>query len=184
MHFNKKVDATQFHGTYLGKPRSVNPFSLTGIDEKPFDNSSLQGKWTLMLFGFSNCGYLCPTSMAELGKMYRMLEKKKVKQLPQVVMISVDPARDNLEKLAHYVKAFHPNFYAARGEEESIALLALEMGIAFTKVNDKDSADPQVYDVQHGGAVMLFNPQGELSAFFTTPHHADLLVKDYLLLVS
>lgn len=184
LHFKKKIDVAEFHGTYLENPRTVNQFSLPGIDHKPFNNLSLQGHWTVVFFGFTNCGYLCPTTMAELGKMYRILETKGVKNLPHVVMITIDPERDNLDKLGHYVTSFHATFYGARGEEESIKLMAREMGIAYGKVINKDSTDPLSYDVQHSGALMLFNPQGELNAFFTTPHHADLLAKDYMLLVS
>jgi protein SCO1/2 len=184
MHFKKKIDVAHFHGTYLENPRTVNQFSLRGTDQKTFDNSSLQGQWTLVFFGFTNCGYLCPTTMAELGKMYRILETKGVKSLPHVVMISIDPDRDDHEKLAGYVTSFHPDFYGARGDEPSIKAMTREMGIAYAKVLDKDSTDANNYDVQHSGAVMLFNPQGELNAFFTTPHHADLLAKDYMILVS
>lgn len=184
MHFKKKVDVAKFHGTYLENPRTVNQFSLIGTDQKVFDNASLEGKWTLVFFGFTNCGYLCPTTMAELGKMYRILETKGVKNLPHVVMISIDPDRDNQEKLGHYVASFNPSFYGARGDEPVIKAMTREMGIAYAKVVDKDSKDPASYDVQHSGAVMLFNPQGELNAFFTTPHHADLLAKDYMLLAS
>ena len=79
VHFKKKIDSTAFHGTYLENPRTVNQFSLIGTDQKPFENKSLQGHWTLVFFGFTNCGYLCPTTMAELGKMYRLLEEKGVK---------------------------------------------------------------------------------------------------------
>lgn len=184
MHFKKKIDVTKFHGTYLDNPRTVNQFSLNGIDDKSFDNSSLQGQWTVIFFGFTNCGYLCPTTMAELGKMYRLLEIQGVKDLPHVVMISIDPERDDQEKLKNYVTSFHPAFYGALGEETSIKAMTREMGIAYAKVLDKDSKDANNYDVQHSGALMLFNPQGELNAFFTTPHHADLLAKDYILLIS
>lgn len=184
MSFKKKVDVANFHGTYLENPRTINQFSLTGTDQKTFDNASLQNQWTLVFFGFTNCGYLCPTTMAELGKMYRILESKGVKDLPHVVMISIDAERDDQEKLSKYVTSFHPNFYGARGDDLSIKAMTREMGIAYAKVMDKDSNDPKNYDVQHSGAVMLFNPQGELNAFFTTPHRADLLAKDYMLLVS
>ena len=184
LHSKKKIDVAQFHGTYLENPRPVNEFALTGIDNKSFDNSSLQGHWTLVFFGFTNCGYICPTTMAELSKMYHLLEDKKVKDLPQVVMISIDPQRDNIEKLNSYVTSFQSSFYGARGEETAIKAMTREMGVAYAKVVNKDSADPQNYDMQHSGAVMLFNPQGELNAFFTTPHRADLLAKDYMLLIS
>lgn len=183
VHFKKKIDVSTFHGTYLENPRPVNRFSLTGIDAKSFDNKSLKGQWTIMFFGFTNCGYVCPTTMAELTKMYHLLEDKGIKNLPRVVMISIDPERDNQEKLGSYVTSFHPDFYGARGDEESIKLMTREMGIAYAKVIEQGN-DSKNYDIQHSGALMLFNPQGELNAFFTTPHHADLLAKDYLLLVS
>ncbi len=184
IHSKKKIDVAQFHGTYLQNPRAVNEFALTGIDNKTFENSSLQGRWTLVFFGFTNCGYVCPTTMAELSKMYRILQDKAVKDLPQVVMISIDPERDNINKLGQYVTSFQSSFYGARGEEQAIKAMTREMGIAYAKVANKDNTDPQNYDVQHSGAVMLFNPQGELNAFFTTPHRADFLAKDYMLLVS
>ncbi|MFT4058672.1 MAG: SCO family protein [Legionella sp.] len=184
MHFKKKINVANFHGTYLENPRTINQFSLIGTDQKVFDNASLQGQWTLIFFGFTNCGYLCPTTMAELGKMYRILETKNVKNLPHVVMISIDPDRDVQEKLASYVTSFHPNFYGARGDERSIKAMTREMGIAYAKILDKNNPELKNYDIQHSGAVMLFNTQGELNAFFTTPHRADLLAKDYMLLVS
>lgn len=180
----KKIDVAQFNGTYLEHPRAINEFSLTGTDNKTFNNQALQGHWTLVFFGFSNCGYVCPTTMAELGKMYRLLQEQKVKELPQVVMISIDPQRDSLERLSDYVASFQPQFYGARGDEKDIKAMTQEMGIAYAKVINKDSTDSQNYDIQHSGAIMLFNPQGELNAFFTTPHRADLLAKDYMLLVA
>lgn len=184
VHIHKGKHVDQFHGTFLDKPRAVQPFSLTGTDNRAFDNTSLQGHWTMVFFGFTSCGAICPTTMAELGKMYRLLEEKGVKKLPQVVMVSVDPTRDSLDKLDNYVKAFNTNFSGARGDEETVKIMAQEMGIAYAKIMLRDSEDKQNYDIEHTGTIMLFNPKGELSAFFTTPHQAPLLAKDYLLLVS
>jgi len=184
MHTKKTVDAGQLHGTLLDAPRSIQPFSLTGIDHKPFNNASLQGAWTMVFFGFTHCGYMCPTTMAELGKMYRLLQAKGVNNLPQVVMISVDPERDSLTKLGHYVKAFDVHFKGARGHADAIKAMTQELGIAYLKVMRKGSDDSDHYDIEHTGSVMLFNPRGELVAFFTSPHQADLLAKDYMLLVA
>lgn len=181
---SSQIDMAQFHGTYLEHPRTVNQFSLEGIDKLPFENSSLQGHWTLVFFGFTQCGYVCPTTMAELSKMYKILEEKKVKHLPQVVMISVDPQRDTLDRLKSYVRSFHSSFYGATGQEQAIQLITQELGIAYAKIISRTDNSSQHYDIQHSGAVMLFNPQGELNAFFTTPHQADLLAKDYMMLVS
>jgi protein SCO1/2 len=180
----KSIDVQQFHGTFLDKPRVVQPFSLIGTDSVPFNNASLKGHWTMIFFGFTNCGSICPTTMAELGKMYRLLEKKGVKKLPNVVMISVDPERDNLDKLSHYVKAFDPHFYGAQGDDDTINAITKELGVAYAKINLPHEEDSENYDIEHTGTIMLFNPKGELNAFFTTPHYASLLAKDYVLLVS
>jgi protein SCO1/2 len=180
----KKIDLSEFNGTLLKKPREINQFSLTGTDNQVFSNESLKGKWTLFFFGFTNCGFVCPTAMAELAKMYRILEESQVSPLPRVVLISIDPERDNQDKLKSYVKAFHKQFYGARGAEEVVREMTKEMGIAYAKIALPGSAEGENYDMQHSGAIMLFNPQGELAAFFTTPHQATLLAKDYSLLVT
>lgn len=179
-----KIDPSQFHGTLLSKPREVKPFELTGIDKKTFNNSTLEGKWTLVFFGFTNCGYLCPTTMAELGKTYRLLEQKGIENLPKVVMVSIDPERDSLDKLDSYVKAFDKHFYGARGDEKTIKTMTQELGIVYAKVALNDRDDVNDYDMEHTGTVMLFNPSGKLTAFFTTPHQANLIAEDYMLLTS
>ncbi|KTD21042.1 SCO family protein [Legionella londiniensis] len=178
-----KIDLSKFHGTFLSKPRSVTHFELTGIDQQIFDNTSLNGKWTMLFFGFTNCGYLCPTTMAELGKMYRLLEKQGVKNLPNVVMVSIDPNRDSLEKLNSYVKAFDRHFYGVRGDEATIKAMTQELGVVYAKIALSES-NMNDYDMEHTGTVMLFNPRGELTAFFTTPHQADLIAEDYMQLIS
>jgi len=179
----KTADLSKFHGTLLKEPREIKPFMLTGIDNQKFTSTHLQGQWTILFFGFTNCGYLCPTTMAEVGKMYRLLEEKNIKPLPKVIMITLDPKRDNLDKLKQYVKAFNPHFYGAKGDEETLQQMTQEMGIAYAKVvsNPQNATN---YDIQHSGALILFNPEGKLSAFFTTPHQAALLAKDYQLLIA
>ena len=181
---SKSRNMESFHGTVLDAPRAVKMFALTGIDREPFTNASLKGHWTLFFFGFTACGSICPTTMAELGKMYHLLDEQGVKPLPNVVMVSVDPDRDTLEKLDHYVKAFDPHFYGATGDEESIGLMTKDLGIAYARVTRPGADASENDDIEHTGTLILLNPKGEVSAFFTMPHQATLLAKDYMLLVS
>jgi protein SCO1/2 len=131
---NDKTDMSAFHGTLLDKPRELSPFLLTGVDHLPFSNASLQGHWTFLFFGFTHCASVCPTTMAELAKMYRILGKKGIQPMPHVVMVSVDPERDHLSDLSHYVTAFDPHFYGAIGDEDAIQRMTKEMGIAYAKI--------------------------------------------------
>lgn len=185
---NPPIDSSQFHGTLLNKAREIKPFALTGIDNKTFTNQSLRGQWTYLFFGFTHCGTICPTTLAELAKMVHLLESQNIKPLPKIVFISLDPKRDNLGTLKKYTKAFEPNFYAAIGDEVQLDKLTEELGIAYEKVllaNSKprtENDDNNDYNIEHTGTLMLFNPEGELYAFFTTPHQAEWLAKDYQML--
>jgi len=183
MNTTKHIDTDKFQGTFLDKPREVVAFSIAGTDNQPFDNQKLKGHWTYIFFGFTNCGYLCPTTMAELGKMYRLIENKGSEPMPEVVMISIDPEKDSLVKLGQYVKSFDRHFLGARGDEKTVSALSSSFGVTFEKLASK-TKDASQYDFQHSGTILLINPQGKLQAFFTMPHQAKLLADDYLLLIS
>ncbi len=183
-HWHKARDLSAFHGTLLNQPRAIEPFSLTGINAQPFDNQSLQGHWTLAFFGFTSCHSICPTTMAELAKMMQLLEEKKAASLPEVVLISLDPKNDNSQQLKHYVHAFNPHFFAAYGEEASLKQMTRDLGIAYINVSQTEGKVSSQDAIEHTGTLLLFNPQGQLAAFFTMPHQAANLAQDYLLLVS
>ncbi len=183
MHRSPRMDRAQFHGAWLDKPRSVSEFDLTGINRAPFNNASLLHHWTMVFFGFTSCPSICPTTMAELSKMERLLEEQGVTPLPQVVLISLDPEHDSLERLKQYVTAFNPHFIAARGtNEDALKTLTQEIGIAVTKV--PSPTNQQEYTIDHTGTIMLFNPEGQLCAFFTMPHESKQLAEDYRLVIS
>ena len=185
MQSQQKKNMAAFHGTWLEQPRRVSAFTLVGVDEKPFSNQDLKQQWTLLFFGFTSCSSICPTTMAELGKMYQLLQEKQVAPMPHVVMVSLDPARDAPNTLGHYVKAFNPHFYGASGRSEAgVKGLAQEMGIAYMKTAVAGSRNTQDYNIEHTGTIMLINPQGELTAFFTSPHSAASLAADYKLATS
>jgi protein SCO1 len=180
---SKSVDMTSFNGTWLSQARDVSAFDLMGTAGK-FNNAQLKDHWTMMFFGFTTCPSICPTTMVELSQMMSLLEHQHVKPLPQVVMVSLDPEHDTVEKLQHYVTAFHPQFLGASGvNEQGVKLFAKELGVAYSKTVTIDSKGRPHDNIEHTGTVMLFNPEGKLAAFFTMPHHARMLAKDYQLAI-
>jgi len=183
VHRTHQIDTSQFHGAWLDKPRELSAFHLMQTDETVFDNQSLLGHWTMVFFGFTTCPSVCPTTMVELSKMFRLLEKNSVMPMPRVILVSLDPETDSLGKLKEYVTAFNPNFLGARGvDDAAVKTMAQEIGIAYTKVYS--SENEQKYTIDHTGTIMLFNPEGNLTAFFTMPHQAKELAKDYQLAVA
>lgn len=174
----------KFHGTLLTQPRDIPSFLLTDTNGVPFSQNNLKDRWTMMFFGFTRCGFLCPTTMKELGKMYRRLEGHHVSSMPHVVMISIDPERDSLDQLKNYVKAFHPSFDGAAGSEEMTHALTKSLGVAYAKIKADPHSPAKTDDIEHTGAIMLFNPSGQLAAFFTTPHLAEDMADDFELLLK
>lgn len=171
------------NSVWLEQPREVKEFALEGGDHKPFNNASIQGKWTLVFFGFTSCSSLCPTTMSTLGKMYKLLENSNVSSLPQVVMVTLDPARDHIENLQAYVRGFNPNFIGARSKDEmTVSVMARELGIVSMKVEDEKNSENYYFD--HSGTILLFNPKGQLAAYFTTPLNAASMAHDYKVMIK
>ncbi|OGV27660.1 MAG: hypothetical protein A3F18_07740 [Legionellales bacterium RIFCSPHIGHO2_12_FULL_37_14] len=168
--------------TVLEPAREVSAFNLQGVDGRPFTQKDLQGKWTWLFFGFTSCPELCPTTMAKLAKSYQLLKQGKKVDLPQVVMVSLDPKHDSLARLKYYVEAFHPNFYGATSTASVVKSLASEMGIAYAKIKLPQGQSTNAYTIEHSGAIMVVNPKGELQAFFNPPFSAENLAHDYRVL--
>ncbi|MCH9769501.1 MAG: SCO family protein [Gammaproteobacteria bacterium] len=167
-------------GAILPKPEVISDFVLSQKGGKVFNKASLKNHWTLLFFGFTNCGYVCPTTMAALGKMYKQLEAKLPKKLlPEVVMISVDPARDSVKRITNYVKTFDPHFIGVRGSMQQTQILSSQMKVVFAKVKLTNGN----YTVSHSAAVMLLDPNANLRAFFSFPHKPAVMVHDYTSIV-
>lgn len=161
------------HRVYvLDPPREVQPIELIDHRGVPFDRGSLQGHWTLAFFGFTSCIDICAPTMATVAKMYRELDPSEQAAL-QVVLVTVDPARDTAEVLGRYTSGFHPDFLGVTGDPARLRKLALEWQSGFEPAPE-GAAD---YQVEHSGNLVLINPAGELHAFLRPPfEHGSLRV--------
>lgn len=145
------------------KPRIINEFQLIDHAAEPFTLENLKGKWTLVYFGFTHCPDICPTTLAKLSQVVKQLDNDIASET-QVLMISVDPARDTPEKLQEYVPYFHPDFIGVTGEFVQIMSVAQNVNVAFNKVMLDDD-----YTVDHTGNIVLINPYGHYHGFFRPP---------------
>lgn len=157
----------------LPTPRELIVDGLTTDRGDGFTTQNLTGAWTLLFFGFTNCPDVCPTTMAELGIAKRELVQKspKVAQQMRVVLVTVDPDRDDPETLGRYAKAFSPDFVGVTGTRESIAKFATQVNVAFGKVPDGEGG----YTVDHSGNVVIINPYGHYAGFIKLPHKASTI---------
>jgi protein SCO1/2 len=147
-------------------PRAFKPFDLVDHKNQAFTKANFEGQWSLVFFGFTHCPDVCPTTMATLSKLVKNLDDETQADT-QVVLVSVDPARDTPDVLAEYVPFFSPDFIGVTGEFIGIKLFANQLNVAFAKV--VTNAETGAYTVDHGATVALINPRGDYHAFFKPP---------------
>lgn len=171
-------------GTYLTTPQQISNFALTDNHGKTFTKDNLKGHWTMMFFGFTNCGMVCPTTLDALNKMYQTMQKDMpANQLPQVVFVSVDPDRDTVERINDYMNAFNKNFIGVRAEIAETIALEKQLHIVAAKMQ-VDGQGKNQYTINHTAEILLFNPDAQLQALFSYPHEPEQMVKDYKLILS
>ena len=153
------------NGLYLLEtPRNIGEFDLIDHHGNPFNPARLEGQWTLVFFGFTHCPDICPTTMTFLNTFLESLEGTEA-QDPQVVMVSVDPARDTVQQLADYMPYFNPDFIGVTGKFLDIHRFATKLNTPFRKVMDEDGS----YQVDHSSNIVLINPRGDYHGFFRAP---------------
>ena len=137
----------------------------------------MKGKWSLVFFGFTHCPDICPTTLSTLAKLIKNLDESVVADT-QVVLVSVDPARDTVDVLSKYVPHFNPDFVGVTGEFIEIKRLATQLNVAFAKVVTNHERGE--YTVDHGATVALINPRGDYHGFFKPPLDSARLKLTYL----
>ena len=156
---------TRANGLFLfDTPRDPGAFLLTDHHGMPFTRNALTNRWTLIFFGFTHCPDICPTTLAELAELKAQLVDTEANDL-QVVMLTVDPARDTPARLADYVPYFHSDFLGVTGEFADILSVAQRLNAPFRKVSEPNGG----YQMEHSANVMLVNPRGDYHGFFRAP---------------
>ncbi|MDS4016528.1 MAG: SCO family protein [Candidatus Accumulibacter sp.] len=164
--------------TVLNDEKPLPAFSLLGARGR-FDNSALAGRWTLMFFGYTFCPDVCPTALLLLKELKAKLAERSI-AAPQVVMVSLDPARDTPATLKNYTAAFDADFFGVTGSDEALAPLVKHLGVYYLRHEQGTSSG---YLVDHSAAIYLIDPQGRLKAVFSPPQDLARMLVDYPALV-
>lgn len=166
--------------TVLRDARPIAPLALTDQDGAPLGSDFFAGGWTIVFFGFTACPDVCPTTLATLSQTARQLSDLPAVERPRVLLITVDPERDDPAKLAAYVRFFDPTFRGATGDAQSVAAAAAAFGVPFARVSLPDGG----YTMDHGSGVFFVAPTGAIAAYSSAPHDAAVLARDYRKVVA
>lgn len=154
----------QLNGAFVfEQPRIIKPFQLLDQEGNDFGLEQLQGKWSLLFFGFTYCPDICPTTLADLKQFKGLLADTSWAEDTQIVLVSVDPARDTPAALKEYLAYFDPEFTGLTGDFMVLQGLATNLNAAFTK---SMAADGKSYLVDHTPNIAVVNPYGHYHGFF------------------
>ena len=165
------------------QPKAFTGFSLTDKENNKINENYFAGKWTLLFFGYTNCPDVCPTTLNELKKTFHALKQaNKIKQMPEVLFVSVDSERDTVAHLKEYIAFFNPKFNAATANDANILALTRQIGAAYHI--EKHEAGNKNYAVDHTVAIFLISPKKKLYAIFRSPHIAKNMAADLTQLIG
>jgi len=143
--------------------KPLNEFSLQSGDGV-VNNATLQGKWTFVMFGYTHCPDVCPTTLTRAKGVYKDLKSQAD---AQVLFVSADPLRDDPTRLSQYVGYFDKEFIGATTSHNKLFPFAQNLLLPYGIIAQKVSDD---YAVSHSASIALINPQGRLHAHFKPSH--------------
>lgn len=149
------------HGVVLQSPERAVDFTLDGSGGGPLSLSDFRGKFVLLYFGYTYCPDVCPTTLQDLVAATEALGREADNL--QVLMVSVDPARDSPDHLREYLGYFDPSFLGATGTLDDVEAVASRYGVFFDKVEGSAATG---YLVDHTSSVTLIDSDGYVREIF------------------
>src|SRR5687768_14121154 len=92
--------------TVLPEPRPLPDVRFVDKSGREAHLRDLEGNFTLLFFGFTNCPDVCPLTLSLLAEVRADIASRAPRLIPQVLFVSVDPNRDTPERIAAYLNGF------------------------------------------------------------------------------
>jgi protein SCO1/2 len=153
------------------------PFQLVDQSGATVTADKLQGKPTLLFFGYTHCPDVCPTTLFDISEVLRAMGKDADRV--NAYFVSVDPERDSPAIMKDYLSSFDPHLKALTGDPEAVAKMLTEYRVYAKKVPGKDGD----YTMDHSAMVYLMDRNGRFVAPFKLdrkPEEAALDLKRYI----
>ena len=108
-----------FHGTTYDELLPAAEFRLVDHRGEAKTLASFRGKPVLLFFGYTHCPDVCPLTLSRLSQAVESLGRRA--RDVQIVLVTVDPARDTPPVLAEYVARFGPHVTGLTGDSAAVA---------------------------------------------------------------
>jgi protein SCO1 len=136
-------------------------FTLTDQNGQSFTLSKNLKKVNLLFFGYTLCPDVCPTSLNKIKKAISGLGDKQ--KDVRIFFVTVDPERDNPEKLKKYLSFFELDSVGLTGKKEDIDIAVKAFGATYEKT---DSGSKAGYLIDHSSFIYLIDESGKVRYLF------------------
>jgi len=150
------------------------PDGVRATDGGALKLARYRGKVVLLVFGFTHCPAVCPTTLATLAQARKLLGADAAAL--QTVFVTVDPERDDLAQLRRYLDGFGAAFVGGTGQPRALELLRKRYGVSAQKVPAAGGGAD--YAMSHSTAIYLIDREGRLRALMPFGHSADDFAHD------
>ena len=167
-----------YHAIDVSWQHTQADFRLTDFNGKPRRLSDFSEKVAVLFFGYTHCPEVCPTTLADLAQVMRLLGKDASRV--QVLFVTLDPERDSAELLAKFVPSFDPSFLGLYGDAQATAQAAKAFGVDYVKQYDKHGG----YTLDHTDGIYLLGLRGKPLLLTSSVQPVEQLVEDIRLLLA
>ena len=173
------AEKPQFKSIDLTGADYAKGFALSDQNGKPRSLQDFTGKVVVVFFGFTQCPDVCPTAMAELAEVKKLLGPDGDKL--QAVFITVDPERDTPEVLKAYMGNFDPTFIALRPTLAELPDFAKSYKVFYKKVEGRTASS---YSMDHSAGSYVYDAKGQIRLYNRYGSGAEALASDIKLLMK
>lgn len=152
--------------------------ALKATDGSALALSRYRGKVVALVFGYTQCPAVCPTTLATLAEARKGLGAEAASV--QVVYVTVDPERDALPTMSAYLGAFDRSFIGGTGTPAALTEVYKRYGVTAVKVPMAGGG----YGMNHSSSVYLIDREGRLRALMPFGHEAKDFVHDFQRLLA
>ncbi|MCC2646880.1 MAG: sco2 [Rickettsiaceae bacterium] len=153
-------------------PQIGGSFTLTDSHGGSFNSKQLEGKASIIYFGFTYCPDVCVVSLQKINQVLNTLDQYKIDI--NSVFITIDPKRDTAPMLESYFKNFHPKFIALTGTQEQINNVANKYKVYHSVRGDFNSND---YLIDHSTFIYIFDKDGNYMTHFNMDSKIEEIVE-------
>ena len=166
-------------GKILVRPMEIDNFELTDQNNEVFNKKSLEGGWTVLFFGYTNCPDVCPTTIYKLAEIKNGIKEDLPSANFNTVLVTLDPDRDSAERLDEYIGYFDETMLGVTGTYENIQSFTSSLSVFYQRINKEEG-----YDFNHTASIFVFDKDGSLFATMSPANTVGELESDFFTILN